>query len=260
MFKWIGLAIGFVTLGFIGAFLGYFVGAAIDRVRELGMGGFNPGASALRQTVFLETLFTLKGVLAKADGVITQTEIDHVEAFIQKTGMTAEHRQQAIQLFKNGAEANFDISTTMARFREHCGQTANLRQMLMVYLIVMALADGKLDPTERSVLQTISGYLNYPQTEFDQLLNMVLGQAHFAGASWSASPSALEEAYQALGVTAQSADQEIKRAYRKLISQYHPDKLIGQGVPKDMIEVATEQAKEIQLAYDLIKKHRSAAA
>ena len=57
-------------------------------------------------------------------------------------------------------------------------------------------------------------------------------------------------------MTADQSDQEIKRAYRKLMSQYHPDKLIGQGVPEDMVKVATEQAKEIQVAYDLIKKHR----
>ena len=60
-----------------------------------------------------------------------------------------------------------------------------------------------------------------------------------------------------MGVTKDSSDQEIKRAYRKLIGQYHPDKLMGQGVPEDMIAMATEQAKEIQLAYDLIKKNRN---
>ena len=69
---------------------------------------------------------------------------------------------------------------------------------------------------------------------------------------------ALNEAYKALGVAKDSSDAVIKRAYRKLISQYHPDKLMGQGVPEDMIKMATEQAKEIQLAYDLIKKSRSA--
>lgn len=257
MFKWVGLTIGFIGLGFIGAFLGYFVGAAIDRVRDLGTGGFNPGASALRQTVFLETLFTLQGMLAKADGVITQTEIDHVEAFIKKTGMTAEHRQQAIALFRQGAEADFDLSVAMARFRTHCGQTANLRQMLMVYLIVMALADGKLDNQEQAALEEVASHLNYSQAEFEQILKMVLGQAQFSGgANRPSSASALEEAYQALGVPASSSDQEVKRAYRKLMSLYHPDKLMGQGVPKDMIDVATEQTKEIQLAYDLIKKHR----
>ena len=84
---------------------------------------------------------------------------------------------------------------------------------------------------------------------------MVLNQAHFAGGQ-STSASALEDAYKALGVSKDSTDQEIKRAYRKLMSQYHPDKLMGQGVPEEMIAVATEQAQEVQTAYDLIKKHR----
>jgi DnaJ like chaperone protein len=57
-------------------------------------------------------------------------------------------------------------------------------------------------------------------------------------------------------VQASDTDQQIKRAYRKLMSQHHPDKLMGQGVPEDMIQVATEKAKEIQLAYDLIKQQR----
>jgi len=57
-------------------------------------------------------------------------------------------------------------------------------------------------------------------------------------------------------VSKDNTDQEIKRAYRKLISQYHPDKLIGQGLPEDMIALASEKAKEIQLAHDLIERHR----
>ena len=87
-------------------------------------------------------------------------------------------------------------------------------------------------------------------------MGMVLNQSHFS-AGQTNSASALDEAYKALGVTKDNTDQEIKRAYRKLISQYHPDKLIGQGLPEDMIAMATEQAKEIQLAHDLIKQSRN---
>jgi DnaJ like chaperone protein len=85
---------------------------------------------------------------------------------------------------------------------------------------------------------------------------MVLNQSHFAGGQVTTA-AALDDAYKALGVTKDSSDAEVKRAWRKLMSQYHPDKLMGQGVPEDMIKMATEQAKEIQLAYDLIKKSRN---
>jgi len=66
----------------------------------------------------------------------------------------------------------------------------------------------------------------------------------------------VEDAYKAIGAKKDGSDQEVKYAYRKLMSQYHPDKLMGQGLPEDMIAVATEQAQEVQVAYDLITKSR----
>ncbi len=257
MFKLIGVVAGFYFLGFFGALLGFFAGSFIDRIRAYGSGGLNPLSNALRQAVFLETVFISMGKLAKADGVVSQDEIDHVEQFMQKLGMTSEHRQQAIAWFKRGAAPDFDIGPTCKRFMSICGHTKNLSQVLLAYLIVMAFADGKLHPAEEVLLTEIAAHLGYDQAAFRQMLDMVLNQTHFAGGQANAA-EALDDAYKALGVSKESSDAEVKRAYRKLISQYHPDKLIGQGVPEDMVAMATEQAKEIQLAYDLIKKSRSA--
>lgn len=263
MFKWIGLALGYMALGFFGAIIGFFIGSAIDRAQAYGFGGINPLGTRERQAVFLETLFVLQGKIAKADGHISQAEIDHVEDFIRKTGLSAEHRQEAIRQFKRGAEADFDIRPTLDRFMDSCGHTLNLRQMLLIYLTVLALADGKLDQDERSILEQVALHLKYSRAEFNRILEMVLGQAHFSsggyqqqGQTHASSASDLDDAYKALGVSKDATNQEVKRAYRKLMSQHHPDKLMGQGLPEDMIKVATEQAKEIQLAYDLIKKQR----
>lgn len=256
MFKLIGVISGYYFFGLIGGLFGLFVGSFIDRIRVYGSGGMNPLQNALRQTVFLETLFILMGKLAKADGQVSRDEIAHVEQFMQKMGMTAEHRLQAIALFKRGADPEFDINPVYQRFLAVCGHTRNLKQVLLVYLIVMALADGHFHPAEEALLADIAGHLGYDLSAFKQLLDMVLNQSHFAETKVSAA-AALDDAYKALGVTKDNTDQEIKRAYRKLMSQYHPDKLIGQGVPEDMIAMATEQAKEIQLAHDLIKKNRN---
>jgi DnaJ like chaperone protein len=255
LFKFIGFIAGYYFLGLFGALLGLFVGSFIDRLRAYGAGAMNPLQNALRQAVFLETLFILMGKLAKADGVVSQDEITHVEQFMLKMGMTPEHRQQAIAWFKQGAAPAFDITPVCQRFMSICGQTKNLRQVLLVYLIVMALADGEFHPAEQALLADIAAQLGYNEAAFRQILDMVLNQSQM-GAGQANPVDALNEAYKALGVTKDSTDAEIKRAYRKLISQYHPDKLMGQGVPEDMIKMATEQAKEIQLAYDLIKKHR----
>lgn len=256
MFKFIGFIAGYYFFGFFGAFIGLFIGSSIDRMMAYGTGGMNPLQNALRQAVFLETVFISMGKLAKADGHVSQDEIDHVEQFMQKLGMTSQHRQQAIVWFKQGTSPDFNLDATYAKFISVCGNTRNLRQVLLVYLIVMAFADGTFHPAEEALLTDIAARLGYSQTEFRQLLDMVLNQSHFAGAPANAEV-ALDDAYKALGVSKDSSDQEIKRAYRKLMSQYHPDKLIGQGMPADMIAMATEKAKEIQQAHDLIKKSRN---
>ena len=257
MFKLIGFIAGYYFFGFFGALFGLFVGSLIDRARAYGPGALNPLENAHRQAVFLETLFISMGKLAKADGRVSQDEIDHTEAFMRKLGMTAAHRQQAIAWFKQGADPGFDIGPTYQRFMSVCGQTRNLKYVLLVYLIVMALADGELHPAEETVLFDIAGRVGYNRATFQQLLDMVLNQSHFGQGKAATSASALDDAYKALGVTKDSSDQEIKRAYRRQMSQYHPDKLIGQGLPEDMIAMATEQSKEIQRAYELIKKSRN---
>jgi DnaJ like chaperone protein len=169
--------------------------------------------------------------------------------------MTAEHRADAINWFKMGTDPAFDITPACHRFMDVCGKTRNLKQVLLVYLIVLAFADGHFHPAEQALLMQIAARLGYDEAAFRQILDMVLNQAQL-GAGQANPVEALNEAYKALGVTRDSTDAEIKRAYRKLISQYHPDKLMGQGVPEDMIKMATEQAKDVQLAYDLIKKSR----
>ncbi len=255
LFKLVGFIAGYYFFGFFGALIGLFAGSIIDRMIAYGPGGMNPLQNALRQAVFLETVFISMGRLAKADGHVSQDEIDHVEQFMQKLAMTETHRRQAIALFKQGADPAFDIGTAYQRFMAVCGHTRHLKQVLLVYLIVMAHADGHFHPAEEALLASIAGRLGYDHAEFRQLLDMVQNQTHFV-AGQTGEDSALEDAYKALGVSSDSTDAEIKRAYRRLMSQYHPDKLIGQGVPEDMIAMATEQAQEIQLAQDLIKKHR----
>lgn len=258
MYKLIGALIGFFTLGFWGGILGWILGAVVGRAITFGPGAVNPFATAKRQAVFLETLFSLMGRLAKADGRISQAEIDHVEAFMGKMGMTGEHRKKAIEQFKKGAAEDFDVDACLNRFMQSCGFAHNLKQVLLVYLVGVALADGVIAGEEEALLQRVAARLGFNAQAFARLLAMMKSQDHFSGFGGATSPSepTLDDAYAALGVSADASDQEVKKAYRKLMSEYHPDKLIGQGLPEDMIKGATERSQEIQNAYARIKKHR----
>lgn len=255
MYKIIGLIAGYYLLGFTGALIGLTVGWIIDRIRAYGTGAANPMHHALRQTVFLETLFIATGRLAKVDGRVSEAEIAHTEDMIQRLGMTPDHRTQAIALFRRGVDPATDLDAVCARFMSVCGHTHSLRQVLLSYLITLAFADGHLHPAEDALLAELAGKLGYDAATYRRLMDMVLNQTHFAAGPPSGE-AALQDAYKALGVSPDATDHEIKRAYRKLMSQYHPDKLTGQGLPEDMIAMATEKTKEIQLAYDLIQKSR----
>src|SRR5512146_366484 len=116
VFKLIGIVAGYYFFGWWGVLFGLLLGSIIDRIRALGQGALNPLRNAVRQAVFLETVFTAMGKLAKADGRVSEQEIAHVEQFMQKLGMTEAHRQQAIALFRKGADPEFDMAPTYQKF------------------------------------------------------------------------------------------------------------------------------------------------
>ena len=135
--------------------------------------------------------------------------------------------------------------------------------MLVVYLVNVALADGSFDVAEEAIIAKVALGLGIPRFAFERLIQMIKAQNAFQGGQFHgdrygapAQANSLELAYQALGLNSDASDGEIKRTYRKLMSQYHPDKLTGQGMPQDMIKEATERSQEIQAAYDTIKKSR----
>ena len=140
------------------------------------------------------------------------------------------------------------------------GRQNNLKQSLLNDLIALALADGELHPSERQALQSVAKYLGISKALFEKIIEMIMARSQFKGAGSSSgntsSASQLEAAYKALGVTAENTDSEIKKVYRKLVSENHPDKLIGQGMPEDMIKLATERTQEIRKAYELIQASR----
>lgn len=262
--KILGFIFGFFAGGLFLGLAGLFIGHLFDRGYARQQSPMSAEELHRIQASFFNTLFLLLGHLAKADGRISETEIKLTEGLMDHMGLTADHRREAIRLFKSGAEPDFNPDVTLQEFRRLSSRSPNLVRMLLVYLINLAMADGALDDVEANVLRRVAEQLGFSGFAFEQLLRMIQAQNAFAGASGGsyshaqAAPRAdeLALAYQALGVTASASDAEVKKAYRKLMSEYHPDKLMGQGLPEDMIKAATERSQEIQTAYDIIKKSR----
>ncbi len=259
-----GIMVGGPIGAIVGALLGHFL---IDRKRRSVPKMSSEQLHAVQEK-FFNTVFLLLGHLAKADGRVSETEIQLTESLITKMGLTPDHRREAIRLFKVGAGDDFNLDAVASDFKQHCGASPNLINMLLVNLVNLAMADGVLDEKEAHVLRQVAERLGFSRFAFEQLLRMLNAQNAFRQEQGSSQGSyqragqqvpradELALAYQALGVEKTATDAEIKKAYRKLMSEYHPDKLIGQGMPEDMIKAATERAQEIQVAYDLIKKSR----
>ncbi|MBE9540103.1 MAG: co-chaperone DjlA [Proteobacteria bacterium] len=249
--------LGLLVGGPIGLVVGIFIGHSFDKglVKTLQFG--SPENIERIKKSFFETTFLLLGYLAKADGRVSQQEIDHTETLFSQMGLTGQQRVHAKDLFRAGAASDFKLEQTVSTFLQTCGPRKQLQQTLLLFLISLALADQAIDEAEHAALQDIARLMGFSVAQLEQLLRMVQAQGQFhTGAAGQSPASSLSNAYEALGVSEAATDKEVKRAYRKLMSQNHPDKLIARGVPEDMIKIATEKSQDISGAYDLIRKNR----
>ncbi|MFK7829826.1 MAG: co-chaperone DjlA [Congregibacter sp.] len=254
--KLVAACLGLVVAGFPGLIFGLVVGHLFDAgvSSVLGFGG--AGLGDIKQR-FFRTTFLLMGHLAKADGRVSKEEIAHTEQVFRQLGLGDEQRHEAILLFKQGTEPEFSVESTVRVFLQTGGAHPALKQTLLVFLIALALADQQVDAAERACLQRIGELLGYSDGAVDELLRMATAQGQFhQGAAASSNAPTLSDAYAALGVSAEAPDKEVKRAYRKLMSENHPDKLSARGVPEDMLKLATERAQDIQAAYELVRQTR----
>lgn len=257
--KIVGFVLGYMAGGLAGGIIGALVGHFFDRGLSGAMRFDYRADRAAAEQAFFETAFTVTGALAKADGRISETEIAAAEQMMARLRLTAEHRREAIALFKRGASPEFELEQQLQAFRQSARRAPLLPPLLLEFLFGVALADGELHPAEQDILRRVAAQLGIGARQFDQLLAMLRAQQGFrqrAGEDSSAGPGRLAEAYAALGLTESASDAEVKRAYRKLMSRHHPDKLIAQGVPEDMVQLATEKSQEIQTAYGLVREAR----
>ncbi|MFT6288345.1 MAG: DnaJ like chaperone protein [Halieaceae bacterium] len=253
--KLVAGSLGLLLGGVFGLVLGLFVGHVFDRGLQRTLQFASPENIARIKNSFFETTFMLLGHMAKADGHVSREEIGHTEQIFIQMQLNAEQKTRAKDAFRRGTEADFNVEQTVQSFLQVCGSQRQLLQTMLLFLISLALVDQEIENQERAALHRIAGLFGYSAPQLEQLLKMAQAQGHFHGGGGS-SQTSLQDAYTALGVSGSIGDKELKRAYRKLMSEHHPDKLIAKGVPEHMVRVATEKAQDIQVAYDMVKKSR----
>ncbi len=260
----IGALIGLKSGGFtgllMGAVLGYVVQSWFTR------GGVPTGSKAEIQQSYFDALFLTLGKIAKADGQVKDVEIQRAEAIFQHMRLSATMRKQAIALFNRGKRADCDIDPVLAQFARLSRGSLSLRRIFLEMLLDVAEADGMLSANEWHIIDRVCVQLGYPREILIVMLKMRgFSRAHSQHGGGQqqqrqytrSTTAAAENPYTLLGVNRGDGKSVIRRAYKKLMSQHHPDKLIAKGLPPEMIRVAEEKAKKIQRAYEQIKNERN---
>jgi len=251
-----------------GALIGYYFGSMFDRGLSQGdfVGGFHSSRGRQQiQQVFFKTIFSLLGHLAKADGRVSEDEIQTARSLMEQMRLNQMQKQQAMEFFSLGKAADFQVDVLLDEYRKVSHKNRMLTQMLLEVLILGALADGELHKNEESILLHAFSRLGFSSDDYQRMLSMVKAQQHFhqgGGASGQrfyteqSREDALKEAYEVLNSNASASNGELKKSYRRQMNQHHPDKLVSRGMPEEMVKMATEKTQEIQAAYELIVAER----
>ena len=261
--KLAGGGLGFALGGPLGAMIGTILGHQLDKPPpgQRRRVGFDPGSQERTQAAFFAATFSVMGHIAKADGQVSPQEIQLAEQVMGQMRLSKEQRKAAIGLFNQGKQDDFVIDEVLEQFRKECRRKITLMQMFIEIQLQAAYADGVKDPAEEKILRHICKVLGYPQVLLTQLESLIFAQQrsyqYSSAGKQQSSATELKNAYKILGVNSSASDPEVKKAYRKLMSQHHPDKLIAKGLPEEMIEIATNKTQEIQKAYELIKDQRN---
>jgi DnaJ like chaperone protein len=250
----------------LGAVLGTALGHGFDRgVEGSAAESWAEGDQERVQTAFFTATFSVLGHMAKVDGQVSPEEIRLAESVMREMDLDLVLRRAAVRLFTDGKAADFPLDQVLAQFRRECHRRQTLLQMFLEIQLQAAYADGNLEPAEERLLLHICAQLGVPELEFRRLERLVQihwgygqGESRTDREAPTAPPARppLEEAYALLGLSPQAGDGEVKQAYRRLMNQHHPDKLVAKGLPEEMMKLATRKTQEIRRAYERIKEER----
>ncbi|MFP4638712.1 MAG: co-chaperone DjlA [Spirochaetaceae bacterium] len=260
--SWFGKIVG-GTLGlFAGGPIGAIGGAALghyvfDRhqgdVDEARGGGWREQFEAVRrravftqeqaQATYFVALFSMLGKLAKADGTVSREEGQAFKDMLNRMPLSNEQRRFAINVFNEAKRSPYSIEDFARQFRQITAGRPEIHIQMVDMLYQLAAVDQRLAEQEEAAIRSVSRILGLSDAQVDAIKSKYF------------SDSAAH--YEVLGVSPDSSDDEVRRAYREAARAYHPDTVVSKGLPEEFVEFAHKRFREIQEAYEAIKRERN---
>ena len=233
-------------MGPIGALLGFWFGAAvdgyIDRARQLSDDNETTASRRYysadeQRNSFLVSLLVLSAAVIKADGKTLQAELDYVKEFVRKNfgDAAVPEAMRMLQEFTRQQVNIYQVGPQIARYMNY-----SQRLQLFHYLTQIALADGEFHKSEKGVLEAIGATIGLSQGDINSVISMFYKETN--------------SAYTVLGISPTASDDEVRTAYRRMAMKNHPDKVATLG--PDVQKAAAEKFRQVQEAYETIKKER----
>lgn len=233
--KWIAGGLGWAVFGPIGGIVGFLVGSAIEGgTNNLGKG---KSSRATTRGDFMVSLIVLTAAVMKADGKVKKAELDFVKQyFLRSFGKDAAN--DAIKMLRDVLKKEIPLSDVSRQIGQNLDYSSKLQ--LLHYLFGISSADGVTNRKEVELIMAISNYMSIKTSDFNSIKSMFYSDTHVA--------------YSILGISSDATDDEIKKAYKKMAVEYHPDKVSYLG--EDVQNSAKEKFQKISTAYESIKKDR----
>jgi len=251
--SWLGKMIG-GTIGFaLGGPLGAVAGAAfghtfVDKKEQVYLSSRPLTQESLSsneeaQLVFFTAAFSMLAKISKADGKVTENEISAVKKFMeQDLQLNLNSQQTAINIFRHAIHSNESFDAFAIQFYSIFRTQPHIISLMMDVLLRVSTADGNISNEEEAILLSATRIFNYSTSDYERLKSRYVKEAN--------------KFYSVLKCDETSSNEDIKKQYRKLVNEYHPDKIEAKGLPEEFIKFANDKFKEIQEAYDNIKKER----
>jgi DnaJ like chaperone protein len=253
--QWTGKLLGGALGALLGP-LGVAVGAALGHQYDVNSGAARAPDAGQQ---FFRATFLVMGHVAKADGRVTEREIEAARSVMQSLRLNELQVREAISLFSAGKRPDFDLDDELAKLRAACRAQPEVLRVFIEIQLRAALAGNDMTGPTRLRVTRIASLLGIAPPLLGRLEAAMRGSSRptsSAGHAAQSSDQAIAQAYRTLEIDASATDAELTKAYRRQMSRHHPDKLKANGLPESMVEHAKQRTQAIRESYELLRARR----